>query len=380
MNNSMQHWVPPVAAAMPFRLLFSGAALYSCVTLFVWVASWTGVINLGLPITWHIQEIVYGFAMAVVVGFLLTAAQTWTQVPTIKGWPLIGLVSLWLLGRLTSITFIGVSALFDTLFIGISALVLLRMILIAKNWRNLIFVILLLMVALLRLTSALTDNLGLWVAAVWFVLQFVMVVGGRVIPFFTARALSTAQAKPTQLIEYMAVVASILFIAIYVAIHALHYQPSFYWLQAAAALVATIHLIRWARWQQLAIYKVPLLWSLHLSYLCMIIGFMLLAIGLPQSAAIHMLAVGGIGGMILAMMSRVSLGHTGRPLAVGKLVSVSFALILLGALVRASASTIPAYTMHLLIAALTLWCTAYLIFLLNYLPILLGPRTDGRPE
>ncbi len=357
--------------AMPFRPFFALAAIYGCVALVIWTLSIMGAPLLTVSVFWHVQEMLYGFALAVVVGFLLTAAQTWTQVPTVKGASLAALVGLWILARALSPVHPMLSAIADILFLTGSALCLLRMLIIAKNWRNLVFVPLLLALAAVRWASAESVSISMWVLALFIIIQFVMIVGGRVIPFFTARKLAVNQAQPVKALEYLIALSSVCFIAAW-----LQGRPDI--IQITAAVVAVAHLIRFSRWQQKAIYREPLLWSLHVSYLLMILGFATLAAGLSQSAAIHLVAVGGIGSMILAMMSRVSLGHTGRPLTVTRWVSLSFSFIAIAAILRALASLVTSMYIPLLWAALAFWCLAYVIFLIHYLPILGAKRIDMR--
>jgi len=358
--------------AMPFRPFFSMAAAYGCVALIIWVAVFRGLLALPVDLNWHIQEMVYGFAAAVVVGFLLTAAQTWTQVQTIKGKPLMLFAAVWLTARLCSISFPMVSMIADTLFLVAASLILGRMVLIAKSTRNGFFVPLLWGLAGMRVHQYLNPDIQLWWIAVLIVIQFVLIIGGRVIPFFTARGLQLPQAAAHPFIEHGSSIISVLFIG------------SWLWgdatlVRVMAAMVALVHLARWTRWQRLAIYKVPLLWSLHLSYLAIVLGFAALALGMPRSGALHLITVGGIAGMILAMMSRVTLGHTGRPLQVGNAVALSFVAIALAWVTRAVAAVAGSAYAALLWSSLVLWCIAFVIFLIHYLPILRAPRVDGRP-
>jgi uncharacterized protein involved in response to NO len=146
-----------------------------------------------------------------------------------------------------------------------------------------------------------------------------------------------------------------------------------------AGIAGLILLLRWHRWGWHASLSIPLLWSLHLSYVCIPLGLALIAFGLPLSVGMHAITVGGLAGMILAMMARVSLGHTGRTLQPPSIMKYAFGLILLAAVFRVLAGVIPLWSASLLLAAITSWVIAFGCFCISYGPMLCQARIDGRP-
>lgn len=204
------------------------------------------------------------------------------------------------------------------------------------------------------------------------VIMIVALLGGRVIPFFTERA--SAYQRKTNLWYLDAGT----FVSLLMLIGALIFDLTALQ-RPIAAVAAIIILLRWHRWGWRHTLGVPLLWSLHLSYLCIPVGLGIIAMGLPFSAGFHALAAGGMGGMILAMMARVSLGHTGRMLEPPKAMVAGFVLVLLAVVLRVMAGLIPAAYLPLLIASAVTWGLAFGIFILKYGPMLASPRADGRP-
>ena len=365
---------------MPFRPFFLSAAIYGCISLIIWTSSLSGNLTIMVSTQWHIQEMIYGFSVAVVIGFLLTAAQTWTQIPTLKGWPLIGIYFLWFSARCLSITLPSTAAILDALFLFISSATLLRMVLISRNWRNFIFVPLLILLVIFRILFNFSHsfNTTQWTIAVWIIIQFIMIVAGRVIPLFTALGLNIHKIKSIPLVERSALIANLAFACLWWFDSTAERASVTGFLQIGALIITIIHFIRWLLWKPYLTVRVPLLWSLHLSYLIIIFGFAAIAMGVSNSSALHLITIGGIGSMILAMMARVSLGHTGRLLKVNSIISWAFSSILLAALVRASVIVWPHAYMTILWVSLTLWCLAFLIFLAQFVPILIKPRKDGK--
>ncbi len=217
--------------------------------------------------------------------------------------------------------------------------------------------------------------------AVWMISVFIVIIGGRVIPLFTANRLGLTIAPLPPWLEYLAI-GSVAAVGLASAVGPGTGSPA--WLAALCLATSALHFYRLAHWQGWRAVKVPLLWSMHLSYLC--IPLALLGLGLaggdPVAGKniIHLLAIGAIGGMILSMMSRVSMGHTGRPLEVPHYLALAFALILVAAFVR-SALPIANAALSLLSWQISaaLWVLVFGMFLYRYLPILTRPRVDGKP-
>ncbi|MDO2948823.1 NnrS family protein [Aeromonas simiae] len=393
LDSQKEEAIPPLLR-LGFRPFFLFGALFSVAAMLLWWLQLTGLVAfpaLTNPIWWHAHEMLFGFGSAIVAGFLLTAVQNWTGFPGVRG-PVLGLiVSLWLLPRLL-LPLLGNDNLLlmmsDLLWLPLAAFYLARPIVRVRQWRNLFFVPLLLVLTALNASSwllgsdwLLTEKL--LVATVLLFTTLIAVMGGRVIPFFTSRATQTSKPEPRIWLERIALGSLWLLLVSWIALPtSLLQQPAWAPLYVLAALA---HLIRQSRWRWRATAAHPLLWSLHLAYLFIPLG--LAALGwwtlggaLTLSSASHFLSAGAMGGMILAMMARVSLGHTGRALAIGKRISVAFALLLLSALLRAALPLLlPSQTLAAWHGGAWGWVIAYGLFAWVYLPILSQPRIDGRP-
>ena len=378
--------------ALGFRPFFLLAALFAAISVPVWVLVYQGLIepNPGLPPgLWHAHEMIFGFVVAVIAGFLLTAASNWAGQPTARGWSLAALVGLWLAGRAS--VFCGfasqtLAAAIDISFLPILAITIAVPLLRVRNRNGVIFPLLLLALSAINTVIHLSA-LGLpsWDAqratlvAIDVILLMIAVLGGRVIPSFTANALPRASVKPCPKASALAL-ASILALALADA------AASSTGLQGAIALVAGIlNALRMRGWGSTATLRTPILWILHLGYGWLATGLILRGLSglfglVANDAGLHAIALGAIGSMILGMMSRVSLGHTGRPIHAAKLTIAAYVLVNLAAITRvifpmASQAFAPAF----LIASATLWSLGFSAFLIVYLPILMRSRVDGRP-
>ena len=360
-----------------------GMARWLCWML--WPARWDYSLAPGW---WHAHEMVFGFAMPVVAGFLLSAVATWTGIPGTTGWRLKLLFGLWLAARALLWLLPGqlpLAWLAEMLFIGLLAFELTLRVWAARQWRNMLFPPVLLALALLDTASYWSsDNpvLGtrLHYGAVWMIIVLIVIIGGRVTPLFTGSRLGLKIAPLPTWFDYLAIGSAVL-IGLTTAIWP--WQQAGWWLQILCLAGCAIHLIRMARWQGWKTLGVPLLWSMHLSYLCIPLAMLGLALadGDPVASknVIHLLAVGGAGGMILAMMSRVSLGHTGRSLEVPVYLSTAFGLVFLAAVIRAFLPLVAAgLTPWAWRLSAVLWIIAFSLFLWRYLPILTQPRVDGK--
>lgn len=378
---------------LAFRPFFLLPALLSIVAVLLWITVLHGNLNWQavLPANiWHGHEMIFGFAASVAVGFLLSAAQTWTGIRSINGWKLAVMVFFWLTARIAlfsstaSVLIFGMISEAIWWLFAISYLA--YMVIKSNNRRNLIFIPLLSIIMILDLATlwlALMGNPGLSshlsYAAVFMMTFFVTVVGGRVIPFFTTRALNLPTIKGNLLLESL--------IALMMATTFMTFIASYFF--AINALLATLLMItgclqiaRMCSWQTKKTAKTPLLWSLHLSYLNMGIGFITMGVSylttaISFSSAIHIVTVGTIGTMIIAMMSRVSLGHTGRALQINAWISSSFIILLIATLVRFLLPTLNLFMSGYILAA-SCWAIGFIIFIIYYTPILITARPDGR--
>lgn len=370
-----------------FRPFFLAGAGFAIIAVAIW-ALWLygrlpGVQPVGGMLSWHRHEMPFGFASAIIAGFLLTAVPNWTGRPGLNGWPLIGLLLVWLLARLAWLMPIAAVALIalQLPFLPLLAWVLGRDLVTASKRDN---YPMLLVVALLAATQALTlwgmamDDVDLQrrgvLTAMWLIGALMTVIGGRVIPFFIQRGLNRPAAAPVNPVPFKSLLASSLLAAV-AFVAGLNDVPRL-WLGALFLLIGGLHLLRLWRWHDGGIWRVPLLWSLYLAYAWLAIAALAMALWhlgvMPQqSLATHSLAVGGIGGLILAMIARVSLGHTGRLLQPSKTIVVGFVLLLIAGLCRVF--LVPFSGGALALSAL-FWCAAFGLFLVRYTDVLLKPR------
>lgn len=384
---------PPIFR-LAFRPFFLFGSLFSVLALLLWAVFLNDPTLTWQPyggwLWWHGHEMLFGFSIAIIVGFLLTAIQNWSGLPGLSGWPLAGLFSFWLAGRLLMLFPIvpgGIIAIIDTLFLPLSAVVLARPIVAAKLWRNLMFIPLLLLLTWTnghshyRLIGGEMLSLPDTQATILIITLIIVIMGGRVIPFFTASATRTQKPQPIMVLELLSII-TLGVAALYSLITGnLAPEPGIGVLFLVAALA---NAVRMGRWQSKLTFDNPLLWSLHLSYLLIAISLGLLGafhfgLGIPLSAALHGLTIGGIGLMVLAMISRVSLGHTGRMLQVGIWITLGYGALAISAIVRVIAPLISNHPSSLYMISIACWVFAYLVYIVIYWPVLTQPRVDGRP-
>ncbi len=378
---------------LAFRPFFILPALLSIVAVALWVAVLRGDIYWQASIAaniWHGHEMIFGFAATVAMGFLLTAAQTWTGVRSINGWKLGLVVVFWLLARfcfLSSSELLFIMGIIcEAGWFLICTSYLTYMVVKSNNRRNFIFVPVLSFIFILDMASLLStyggnDRLSshFSYSAVFLMSTIVTIVGGRVIPFFTTNALKLTTIKGYELLEKIIV---IMMLCSFVVFQLSYFTSSPLLFAGTFIITGCQQILRMINWQTKHTLSTPLLWSLHLSYLNMGVGFVLLGSSyiddsISFSSAIHMITVGSIGSMILAMMSRVSLGHTGRVLKVNNWIAISFSLILISALCRLLLPLI-GYLMQGYTIAAICWVSGFAIFIFNYGPILTRARPDGR--
>ncbi|HWU93780.1 MAG TPA: NnrS family protein [Sphingomicrobium sp.] len=372
-----------------FRPFFFAGAAWAVVALTLWVCTLLGDITLPTALdalAWHRHEMLFGFVGAIMAGFLLTAVPNWTGRLPIAGWPLAGLFSLWAAARLavlfsTSVT-LWLAALLDVGFFVVLGLLAAREVLEANN-RNtpVVGMILLFGVAdgldYLANTGVipLTD-IG-WQLALSLVVLLISLIGGRIIPSFTRNWMAKrgiAKGLPTQPGRLDLFVIGATAVALFAWLFGPQETPIGIVLIAAAVLQA----VRWARWRGWRTLADPLVLILHVGFLWIPLGLALLGLSLmgvaPRSAAIHSLTAGAMATMILAVMTRASLGHTARELKAGPLTVALYALVTFGAVLRVAASLrFIDYNLGIDIAAIA-WGGAFLLFLLGYAPVLWRPR------
>lgn len=378
---------------LAFRPFFLLGALFSVISLVIWGGLLNGLFTInvfGGGHWWHIHEMLFGFISAIVVGFLLTAVKTWTGQIGLSGLKLFSLVFLWLTGRIlllmpTMLPQEIISAL-DIMFLPLAALLLAIPIVKVKLWRNLIFVPLLLVMsytnAMMHYSIYIGSSQRLLLASTTMVLLITLLMclmGGRVFPMFTANGTQTKRVLPIGWLEKSSLV--FLFLLVVISLFQLTLFPE---LMAGLYIVtAILHFYRLARWRIWVTFRTPLVWSLHASYLFIPTGLLLLGVSevsliITKSQAIHALTVGAMGLMILSMISRVSLGHTGRMIIANKIMTLAFGLMLLSGLIRVFGQELIIGPVSHLTIAITFWSIAFGIFLIQYFPILTSARVDGK--
>lgn len=384
--------IPPIWR-LAFRPFFLAGSLLALVAIPLWVLAWTGVIAAWQPtggwLAWHRHEMLFGFAAAIVAGFLLTAVQTWTSQPSLSGNRLAALALLWLAARLAWLFGlpVPVAILLDVLFLPAVALLMGRMLFAVRQKRNypIVIVLSLLSAANIEVLVGLAQgDDGLQrqgvLGGLWLVGALMMLIGGRVIPFFTQRGLGKLEAvKPWPRLDIALLVGTGAVGVLYAIGLALVPQA---WLAVLLAALGIGNLVRLVRWYDAGIWRVPLLWSLHLAMLWLTVatfGLALWNLGLLGSASpsIHALSVGAMSGLILAMIARVTLGHTGRPLELPAGVPAAFVLFNLGALARVFLTG--AFPVGGLWLAASCWAAAFALYAWRYAPMLVAPRIDGHP-
>ncbi|MET1077643.1 MAG: NnrS family protein [Pseudomonas sp.] len=376
---------------LSFRPFFLLGALLAALAIPLWVLALQGDAGFRAPLggwlAWHRHELVFGFAGAIIAGFLLTAVQTWTGRPGISGTPLALLVLVWLVARLAWWLDANLLLLANLGFLLGMTGVMARSLWAVRQRRNypiLLALLLILAADLLTLLGVRQDDgnwqrQGVW-AGVWMVAAMMGLIGGRVIPFFTQRGLGReAAVQPWAWLDW----AILLCTALLALLHGLGIalQPQV-WLALPFAALGLAHGVRLWRWFDRALLRVPLLWSLHLAYAWLILacgGMAFWHLGLldSPSQALHALTVGAMGGLILAMLARVSLGHTGRPLQLPAGFALAFVLLNLGGLSRVLLVSF-SYQPALWLAA-ACWLGAFAQFLYCYAPMLCRTRVDGHP-
>ncbi|MCK2094720.1 NnrS family protein [Thauera aromatica] len=371
--------------ALAFRPLYLLAALFAAIAIPVWAIAHSGGIELPIPgMWWHAHEMIFGFAVAVIIGFLLTAGRNWTGLDTPSGRPLMMLAALWLAGRLAMAFGSGAwVAIVDLAFLPAAAAVLLRVLVKAKSTRNYFVGMLPAMLALANLFFHLAvlgvidaDPLTAMHLALGLIVVLETIVGGRVIPMFTFNGLRGVKQWRDVRLDWAAAIAT----GVALLLWALGAGA---WAGPLSLLAAVLQAVRLGGWNPWATRGTPLLWVLHLGYLWIPLGLALVALAqfgvLPRSAGIHALAVGATGGLIIGMITRTALGHTGRMLVAGPMETAAYALVLLAALVRVlTVALIPAAQVGGVHAAATLWSLGFLVYLWRYGPFLLRARVDGK--
>jgi uncharacterized protein involved in response to NO len=382
----------PAFLAQGFRPFFLAAGLWSAAALALWIVMLTAGITVPSrfdPLTWHIHEMLFGFVMAAIAGFLLTAIPNWTKRLPVSGWPLALLAALWLLGRIACLVsavlppWIAVAA--DLSFPAVLVAVIALEIVAARNWRNLPMVAPVTVLGIANLLMhleadgiAVPSGLG-WRLGLAAVIVLVSVVAGRIVPSFTRNWL--ARRPGSNLPAGHGWIDRAALAVLHTGLIGWAVLPTFRPIGLLLLLGAAFNLWRLLRWHGAATAAEPLLLVLHIGYAWLVFGTALLGLttlgaDLPQSAAIHALTAGAIGTMILAVMTRATRGHVGRELSADRMTSLIYIFVTLAAMTRVAAALSGAWTMPLVVTSACLWIAAFGGFVLGYGPMLLPPSGE----
>ena len=383
----------PVVLQTGFRIFFLGAAVYAVVSMAFWLLFYVLGKNIfvAMPLTiWHGHEMVFGFTMAVITGFLLTAVMNWTGIQTLNGAPLLILFLFWAVARI--LAFMPRSfplwpmALCDTAFLVFLSVAVMQPIIAAKQWKQ--------SAVFSKLILILISGIGFYLAlfnanliverkalrfAVYMIVSLILTIGRKILPFFIERGVG----YPVTLRNNMVLdISSLVFLIAFSIIDVFWNLPIV--VAVLCALLVVVHSLRLAGWYTPGIWKKPLLWILFVGYAFLILGFLFKVFTAlnhqPDDPALHAFTAGGIGVFTLGMMTRVSWGHTGRniseaprglififiPIAAGAFIRVFFPLF-----------NEPQYVLWIGISQV-LWMIAFTLYIVFYLRILISPRVDGK--
>ncbi|KIC10772.1 short-chain dehydrogenase [Leisingera sp. ANG-M1] len=389
----------PALFSFGFRPFFLAACLFAVLAVPLWLLIWQGELTLGgpfLPSDWHIHEMVFGYGAAVVAGFLFTAVPNWTGRMPVRGRPLALLFGLWILGRAAAAGWLGLPALgvmaADCAFLAAVIALIAREIIAGENWRNLKVLVPVTLLGLANglfhfeaITAGSADvSRRLGIAVLIFL---IMLIGGRIVPSFTrnwlARKGGAAMPVPFGRFDAVCLAGGLAALSAWVL------AP---WSEISGALLLAaglLHVMRLARWRGLACLADPLLFMLHAAYAMVPAGLAAAAavpFGLLEpAAAAHLLGIGAIGGMTLAVMMRAAMGHSGRPLIAGRALTAAFALVLGAAVLRMAGAGAALAGWDGITLSAALWTAGFALAAAKLGPWLAAPRlgpkkVSGRPE
>jgi len=374
-----------------FRPFYAVASVFAIVAVIVWLRSFTGIAGTGVylqSVVWHSHEMLFGFFAAVIAGFLFTAVQNWTGQPTPSGAALAALTALWLAARVL-IVFgpAPLAAIADVMFLPAIAFAIAMPIFRSKNVRNYkvvaVVVVLAVFHGLFHLASL--AYVPAWLARIALfvsidtVVILLAIIGGRVIPAFTRNAAPDSNPRHEPWVETVTF-SSMILVVLITAISG-HWAAPSALMSVLFIVVAAAHATRLGLWDPIRTVHNPLLWMMPAAYSWIPFAFLLRALAtvniVPGSAWLHAVTMGAVSGLILAMMMRSSLGHTGRPLVASRVDITAFLLLQLGAIVRVLASMAAgdSYRSWVVVAGI-IWGSAFLLFALRYVPMLSRPRVS----
>ena len=379
-----------------FRPFFLAAGLAALLLVPWWAAALAWGVPLGTSwpaALWHGHEMLFGFIVAAIAGFLLTAVPSWTGARGFAGWPLVLLAGLWLTGRIGVSASAGlplpVVAALDLSFLPALAGFVLVPLVRARNRNSpLLAVLLTLWLTNVAFYWGLTHGDSIFarhalLVGIDIVLLLVTVIGGRIVPAFTSSALKQ-QGIGISLRAWRGMTPLAVGVMVVAVICDL-FRPESVAAGAVALAAGVIQAVRLAQWRMLRTLRTPIVWVLHVAYLWLPVGLVLKGLALIFALAfaayyLHALTIGAAALMIMAVMTRASLGHTGRPLVVSRATAYAYGLLAAAAVVRVfGPALLPLAYVKIVVLAAALWAVAFGIYLWGYTPMLIAPRVDGKP-
>tara|TARA_B100000315_G_scaffold44500_1_gene39396 strand:- start:315 stop:1502 length:1188 start_codon:yes stop_codon:yes gene_type:complete len=389
-----QPYMGPTILQNSFRPFFIAAGFWATLAVPFWLLSYAGILvvpdNFDI-LLWHQHEMLYGFTSAAITGFILTVIPNWTGRLPIRGVPLGLLISLWILGRIGFLTTVTIgplaTAVFDLPFLIVLVLTITREIISGNNWRNIPVVILISVFALgnflvhLQILNIIeTAELGLRLSM--FVLSvLVALIGGRIIPSFTRNWLVKINSRvlPNQMgvFDKIALITLVIFVIAQIA------KPEHQATALLALFAGLLHSLRLMRWKGWMTFAEPLIWILHIAYAWLVIALVLIGLSglsdfVPYTSAIHALTVGAFSTMILAVMTRASLGHTNRVLKATTGTTTVFILITFAAILRVYEPFLNESNNLVIWISGIVWTAAFALFSILYFPILTQARKQKK--
>lgn len=383
----------PALFSLGFRPFFFIASIFATVAMLAWVLVYYLPLQLKAfdyyPSTiWHAHEMVFGYGMAVVAGFLLTAIKNWTGVQTVNGNKLMLLVMVWVVGRIAPFIFASSSpwlvALLDSLFLPLLALFVALPLIKVGNKRNYFMIVLVLVLAVLNILLhlellSILNNFSRHVLSLAFylIIALIIVMAGRVFPMFSQNGLPNRyQVIKYEWVEKLALPSYLVFVLILLFVR----MPML--VLISGLITACLHLIRLKGWYNNQVWQVPLVWILHIGYLFLVVGLVLSAIGayIPSLyfVALHAFSVGTLGIVTIGMMARVSIGHTGRDLSnPPKSLKYIFWMVVSSALIRVFIPLLlPEMYRWVIVVSGSLWVLSFGLFVMIYTTMWIKPRID----
>ena len=376
--------------ALGFRPFYLLASVWAIFTVFEWLLELQGMgirsSNEISGVIWHAHEMIYGFAATVITGFALTAVRAWTGLETPKGWSLLFLVALWFIARIGAFTVSPPLIVIDIFFLPVVAIMIGRLIIKARMYRNLFLPFILIILGFLNALFYLTllrymklDINQIIFAALYLIIMVEIMIGNRIIPSFTANASPGLKQNRSLILTKLTIFGSALTFLLQI------FSPITFLNATACFVIGILHLVLLWGWRPLSTKGKPLLWIMHLSYGWISVGFFLLTLsdlGLMNIyPALHVFGIGATGGLIIAMITRTALGHTGRPLLAGLIETICYfgiqATLLFWLLGNSNPNT---WFYPFLVDAGVCWISVFTLYLIKYFPLLARSRPDGKAD